>query len=272
MALLSSTGGSSRPVLLDLVLHEGDRLLGLVGTAVHDLPPRALGQVPPDEDDDDAEDRPDRETDAPGDARLELVEQDEGADVRQQGAEPVGPVDHDVDAAAELRRDQLVDGRVDRRVLAADAHAGDEPRGVEEHQPTHAVAQRQRREPAADEVDGQGDREQVAPAQPVRQRTEHERADHLADQINGGQQPHLGGREPQRVRMGQRVADGAGDADLQAVEDPRDPQRCDHAGVERGPGKAVDTSRDQAPHGSTCGNGHGRPVSLKRGRQTSNAK
>ena len=128
-------------LLLDLVLHEGDRLLGLVGAAVHDLPPRALRQVPPDEDDHDAENRADREADPPGDARFELVEQDEGADVRQQRAEPVGPVDHDVDAAAVLGRDQLVDGRVDRRVLAADAHPGDEPRGVEEDQPAHAVAE-----------------------------------------------------------------------------------------------------------------------------------
>jgi hypothetical protein len=54
---------------------------------------------------------------------VELVEQHERADVGDQGAEPVRAVDHDVDAAAVLRGDQLVDRRVDRGVLAADAHA-----------------------------------------------------------------------------------------------------------------------------------------------------
>ena len=44
---------------------------------------------------------------------------------------PVGAVDHQVDPSPHARRDQLVDRRVDRRVLAADAGAGEEPAEVE---------------------------------------------------------------------------------------------------------------------------------------------
>ena len=39
---------------------------------------------------------------------------------------PVAPVDREVDPAAVTRRDQLIDGRVDGRVLAADPGAGEE--------------------------------------------------------------------------------------------------------------------------------------------------
>ena len=47
------------------------------------------------------------------------------------GADPEAAVDREVDAAAVARRDQLVDRRVDRGVLAADAHAGQEPEDEE---------------------------------------------------------------------------------------------------------------------------------------------
>jgi hypothetical protein len=193
--------------------------------------PGALRPVPADKDDDDAEDGADREADAPRQARVQLVEQHERADIRHQRAEPVGAVDHDVDAAPVLRRDELVDRRVHRGVLAADAHSRDEPRGVEEDEPAHAVAQGERGQPAADEVDRQRDREEVAPTEPIGQRTEHERADDLARQVHGGEQADLGGRQREGLGLGQRVADGAGDADLEAVEDPGDPERGDHSGV-----------------------------------------
>ena len=40
-------------------------------------------------------------------------------------AGPVAAVDDQVDASAQARRDQLVDGGVDRGIFAADAEAGD---------------------------------------------------------------------------------------------------------------------------------------------------
>src|SRR5206468_9109563 len=37
--------------------------------------------------------------------------------------EPVGTIDHQIDAAADTRRNQFVDRRIDRRVFATDARA-----------------------------------------------------------------------------------------------------------------------------------------------------
>ena len=59
-------------------------------------------------------------------AKSARVEQDDRGDGADRGAEPVAAVDDQVDAAAHPGRDQLVDRRVDRRVLAADAGAGEE--------------------------------------------------------------------------------------------------------------------------------------------------
>ncbi len=186
---LSSTGGSSRPVAAHLVLDVGDRLLGGLGATVHHLPARALRQVAPHHQDDQAEHRSDEEADPPGDGQAQRVEQDERAERAEDRAGPVGAVHRDVHPAPVAGRDQLVDGRVDGRVLTADAHSGDEPGRVEEQHPAGPVAQRQRGDAAADQVDAEGDHEQVAPPEPVGQPAEPERADHLAGQVHGGQRP-----------------------------------------------------------------------------------
>ena len=100
-------------------------------------------------------------------------------------AGPVGAVDRDVDPTAIAGRDQLVDRRVDRRILAADAHAGDEPPDVEEP--------RRGREPgdsAPDQVDQQGDDEELASSPGVGETSEGQRTDDLAQEVAGSGQRH----------------------------------------------------------------------------------
>src|SRR5215467_5297496 len=85
---------------------------------------------------------------------------------------PVGAVDDDVDAPAVLLRDQLVDGRVDGRVLTADAEAGHEP---EQKEPPRGERQRGHRR--GGQVHRKGDHEELLPAEPVGQPAEEQRTD-----------------------------------------------------------------------------------------------
>ena len=120
--------------LLDLPLDVRDELVGLVRLAVDEHPARALGHVPAHEQDADAEHRAEAEREAPADVGGEdvLVEQHDRQGRARGRAEPERAIDDQVDGAAHAGRDQLVDGGVDRRVLAADAGAGEEAADREE--------------------------------------------------------------------------------------------------------------------------------------------
>ncbi len=243
--------------LLDAV----DRRLGLLGVPVSQLPAGALGDVAPDVDDDQAEDGPDEEADAPApeDRHEVRVQQHQSTQRADQGAGPVRPVDRDVDPAAEVRRDELVDRGVDGGVLAADAEPRDEP----EHQERTEVP-RQAAEPAAHQVDDEREDEQAAPAEPVGQTPEHQSADHLADQVRGGQEAHLRGRDPESaLRLGEDRADVGHQLDLEAVEDPRHPEADDDHPMEPRPRQPVQPCRYQAAHGlrRRCGCTHLGPLS-----------
>jgi hypothetical protein len=180
-----------------------------------------------------AEHRPQQEGEPPPDRDAQYVEEDEGAQGADDRAAPVGAVDRDVDPAAVPGGDQLVDGGVDRRVFTADAHARDEAGGVEEPDPADGVADRRGGQAAADEVDRQRQHEELAPAEPVGHVAEDERTDHLADEVDRRDQPGVGRGQVQGLGLGQDRGHGTGDGDFEAVEDPRDPQRDDHPGVER---------------------------------------
>ena len=80
-----------------------------------------------------AEQRAHPERDAPADVEREdrLLQEDQREQAADDGAEPERAVDDQVDPAAGAGGDHLVDRRVDRRVLAADAGAGEEPRDQE---------------------------------------------------------------------------------------------------------------------------------------------
>ena len=240
------------PGLLDLVLDVGDRLLGLALAAVHHLPPGALRKVAAHEQDDEAEHRADEEGNAPAHREAQDVEEDQAAERAEDRARPVGAVDHDVDAAPVARRDELVDGRVDRGVLAADAHARDEAGEVEVADPERAVAERERGEAAAHQVHAQGDHEEVAAPELVGQAAEEQRADDLAREVHGGDEPRRGGGQRQRLRLGEHVGDRAGHRDLEPVEDPRHPEGDHHPRVERRPWEPVDPRGNEAAHHTGC--------------------
>ena len=244
MALVSSTAGRVIAGGLHLVLDVGDRALRGVHPAVHDLPARAFRQVPPHQQDHQPQDRADQEGQPPAQAEVDGLEEDERAQRAEDRTGPVGAVDRDVDPAPEAGRDQFVDGRVDGGVFPADAHAGDEPGDVEEDDPARAVAQGERGQPAADQVHAQGDHEEVASAELVRQPPEEQRADHLAGQVHGGDEADRRRRQAERLGLGQRVGHRAGDGDLQPVEDPGHAQRDHHPGMERRPRQPVESGRE----------------------------
>jgi len=92
-------------------------------------PPRTLRQSPADQQDPESENRPDRERQPPSDVLREQrsVEERQRGEPADRRSDPVAAVDREVDAATVPGGDQLIDCRVDRRVLAADPDAGQEP-------------------------------------------------------------------------------------------------------------------------------------------------
>src|SRR5580765_3468481 len=111
----------------------GDDPLGFVGTTMRDQPARAFRNRIAKTQDEKSEQRADAKAHAPADIGREMrgVEHHERRTRAERSAEPERAVDQKRDAAAVARRDQLVDHRIDRRVLAADAAAGQEAKHAE---------------------------------------------------------------------------------------------------------------------------------------------
>ncbi len=230
-----------RDALLDLC----NGLLRLLLAAVRHEPARTLRNAAPQEDDDDSEQGPQEEAEAPSPAVGEdvRVEEEQVRRRSERSARPVRAVDGDVDATAVVRGDQFVDRRVDCRVLAPDAGTGDE--SEDEEEPGSALGAEARDQGAA-QVDQQGDEEQLPASQPVREPAEHERAGDLPDQVDrarpaDGRCIHV---------QGVGVAVLRDDLRLEAVEDPRHPEADDDQGVEAGPRQAVQPRRHEALDGA----------------------
>ena len=98
-----------------------------------------------------------------------------------------------------LDGDQLVDRGVDRGVLAADAQPGDEP-----EQPQEPHRRRETGDAAADQVDRQREDEQLLAAQSVGQPAEEQRADDLADEVDGAGEARPRPRSCGRCRRNRR--------------------------------------------------------------------
>src|SRR5690349_17369370 len=115
------------------VLH--DRFC-LLRSTVCDHPAGAFGDPKAHEEDHDAQNGPDEEGDAPTDVAPEhrWIEQHDRAGRPERSADPEAAVDDKVRPAAHPARDQLLDGRVDGRVLAADAGTSQE---AEEYKAPH---------------------------------------------------------------------------------------------------------------------------------------
>ena len=200
-------------VVLDLT----DDPLGLVVAAVQREPARALGHVAAHEQNAERQDRPHPNVSAPADVRVEQVriQQDRRDGGAERGAQPVAAVDGEVDPAAHPCRDQLVDGRVDGGVLAADAEAGEEAADREEGE-----AAREGGRHRCDEIDGQRDQEELLAPEAIGEMAPEERTRGGADDVDRPGEPKLPVGDPERVLLGEARADRADDRDLEPVEDP----------------------------------------------------
>src|SRR5690349_25127581 len=96
-------------------------------------PAWTLRDVAADEEDREPEDRSGAEREPPPDVPGEQggVEEEQRRDGSDRRSHPIAAVDDQVDTAPDAGGDQLVDCRVDRRVLAADAGTGEEASGEE---------------------------------------------------------------------------------------------------------------------------------------------
>ena len=106
------------------------------------------------------------------------LQQDHRADRAGAGADPEAAVDDEVGAAAMASRDPFLDRRVDRRVLAADAGAGDEAAEGEQGEVVGECGRA-----GGERVHRQRDPEQALAAPAVGEPAEAERAEHRADQV-----------------------------------------------------------------------------------------
>ncbi len=159
-------------LLFDLIFDALDDLLGILLAAVDEQPAWALRHVAAHEQHGQADHGAEHERQAPAEVRREdvRVQRQHRQQRATDAAEPVAAVDRDVHAPAVVLRDQLVDRRVDRGVLAADPHPRDEA-----HDEEPAREERDRRQQHAAEVDDQRDHEQLLAPQAVGQLAEHER-------------------------------------------------------------------------------------------------
>ncbi|MBB5389990.1 hypothetical protein HDC89_000136 [Herbaspirillum sp. SJZ102] len=101
---------------------------GLFAPAMHQQPARAFRHMAAHQDDGGGQHRAQQEACAPAIDRPQhaRVEDDQRQASAQRRADPEAGVDDEVHASAHARRNQLVNGRIDRRVLAADTQAGGE--------------------------------------------------------------------------------------------------------------------------------------------------
>ena len=108
----------------------------LLDTAMGHQPARRFRQPQAHEEDDEAEHGPDQKRQAPSQIRRQQVgiEHHQRSRRAERGADPEAAVDDEIGPAAVARRHQLLNGRIDGGVLAADAGAGEEAKQREARQ------------------------------------------------------------------------------------------------------------------------------------------
>jgi hypothetical protein len=173
------------------------------------------------------------------------VEQDSREAGAERRTEPEAAVDREIDPAALLGGDELVDRRVDRGVLAADARTGEE---AEEHERPEAECEGGR--DRGDQVEAEGDDEELASPQAIRQIAEADRPAAGAEHIRGARLPELGGGEPECSSLLEAGADRPDDRHLDAVEDPDGSEAGDHEPVPAAERQPVHAGRDLGLHGA----------------------
>src|SRR5437868_6558002 len=139
-----------------------------------------------------------------------------------RSADPVGTVDHEIDATTHAGRDQLVDRGIDRCVFAADARASEH---TEERIAGEVPGERGQR--CCREINGNGNEKQFLPPEPIRSITEDQRTDYRANQIEGRTRADLRIRQAEGFAMSENRAKRASERYLQPIETPSRPQRAD---------------------------------------------
>ena len=110
----------------------------------------------------------------------------------------------------------------------------------------NAKDQKSQEKPVSDaghHVDGQGDEEELLPADPVGQVAEADRAHHRADQVGRGGEADLRLAEAEARALVDRRGEGADQRHLQPVQHPGDAERDHHPPVESAPGQPVQPRR-----------------------------
>ena len=169
------------------------------------------------------------------------VQQQQRREAAERRPDPEAAVDREVDPAAVARGDQLVDRRVDRGVLAADAHAGEEAA----HEEVPGV-ERERGRHRGDQVERERDHEELLAPVAVGELAEEQRAEAGARRRRA--------RRRSRCRrcvevdaasgLGQARRDRADDRHLEPVEDPDGPEADDDPPVEARPRQPVEPGRN----------------------------
>jgi hypothetical protein len=121
--------------------------------------------------------------------------QNHGCGGTDRRAHPVRAVDHQIHATANARRDQFIDGGIDRRVFTANARASERPKESVAGEVPGENRSRSRRE-----IYGDIDEEQSLSSQPVCAVAEKKCAA-CAGEIEGSARPDLGVRQTERRGM-----------------------------------------------------------------------
>ena len=195
----------------------------------------------PHEKNDEAESRADEKRYAPARIGREQrrIEQDDRARRSDRRSHPEAPVDDEIGPPAIARRNELLDRRVDRRVLAADARAGEEAeRGEAPNVP------REGRRRGRHEIDAERDEEQLLASRAIREPAEDRRTQNRAKKIGAAREADIGIAELQDGTFPERARDRSGQRDLEPVQDPRHAQRHHDQRVEPPPGQAIQPRGD----------------------------
>src|SRR5699024_8953780 len=139
------------------------------------------------------------------------------------GAEPIRPVDDEIDLATYPGGDELVDRGVDGRVLATDTRTSHESCEVE-------VPRREgeRGCHGGQYVHGERDDEQLLAAEPVGELTEEQGTEAGSDDVDRGRRADLAGAELDSTPiLGEAGGDAADHRDFETVENPHAAQADD---------------------------------------------
>ena len=167
------------------------------------------------------------------------IEKDDGSGRSQSGTKPETAVDRQIGPATHARRHQLLDGRIDGRIFAADAGTGQEAK--EDKAPEIPGKGGGR---GGQEIDGKRNKEQLLAAQPVRQPAEEDGAANRPGQIGTAGQPHVGVAELEHRALFERARQRTDQRDFQAVKDPGDAEGGNNQGLKASPRQAVEAGRD----------------------------